>query len=144
MADTIFTDEPVSVFLDVSEMEITEDVTEIVKLDKGRVTELLADYKDEHPQFPILRVEGGLSGNGNNWTDKMLADIAEQINRDEKPGFWGHIPPALKGYIFPDVETLWLGAKVKTEGGKKVLYVKGYNHPESKARRHRSMARLTS
>lgn len=142
--DTVFTDEPVAFFLDVSEMEVVEDVTKVVKLDKARVQEIIEDYGDEKPQFPILRVEAGLSENGNNWPDSLLENIAEQINRDEKPGYWGHIPPDQRGYVFPDVETVWLGATVKRESGKQVLYVKGYNHPESKARRHRRMARVTS
>lgn len=141
---SVFTDEPVQFFLEVEEMETTEDVSRIVTLDRTRVEEILKDYNDEHPQFPILRVEAGLSGNGNNWPESVLSDIAEQINRDEKPGYWGHIPPEQRGYVFPDVETLWLGATVKTESGKKVLYVKGYNHPESRARKHRRLAKVTS
>jgi hypothetical protein len=142
--DTFFTNEPVAFVLEVSEMQTTEDISQVVKLDRVRVQEIIDDYGDEKPQFPILRVEAGLSENGNNWPTSLLRDIAEQINRDEKPGFWGHIPPDQRGFAFPDVETLWLGATVKTEGGKEVLYVKGYNPPDSRARRHRRMARVTS
>lgn len=144
MAKDTFTDEPVFFIFDVSEMEIEDDPAKVVSLNPTRVQEMLADYGDDKPQFPILRVESGVSDNGNNWPASLLTDIAEQINREEKPGYWGHIPPEQKGYVFPDVETVWMGAKVKKEGGKDVLYVKGYNHPNSKARRHRSMAKVTS
>lgn len=138
----VFTNE--RVFLDVEVEEMVGDISSIVSLDKVRVQEMLDEYADDKPQFPILRITGGLSGNGNNWNDTVLTDVAEQINRDEKPGYWGHIPPADKGYVFPDVETLWLGAKVTNENGKKVLYVKGYNVPGGRARKHRRIAKVVS
>jgi hypothetical protein len=143
MADE-FVIENAELELEVSEM--VGDVSGIVKLNKTRVAELTEAYEDEHPQFPILRVEAGLSGNGNNWPDAILHNVAEQINKDEKPGYWGHIPPDRVGYDYPDPETLWLGAVVKKESGKDVLYVKGYNIPGGRARRHSKsgLARLTS
>lgn len=139
----VFTNEPVEFFF-TSEMSVTQDVGQIVTLDRTRVQEILDEYEDQAPQFPVLRVEAGLSENGNSWPESLLHDIAEQINRDEKPGYWGHIAPEERGYKFPDPETYWLGATVKNEGGKKVLYVKGYNHPESRARKHRRLAKVTS
>jgi hypothetical protein len=130
--------------VDVDVAEMTEDVAGIVKLNANRVQELLDDYGDDKPQFPILKIRAGISGNGNNWSEAVLNDVAEQINLDEKPGYWGHINPAERGYAFPDPETLWLGAKVKKENGQSVLYVKGYNIPGGRARRHRSLAKVTS
>jgi hypothetical protein len=138
----IFTDIELELPLEVSEM--ATEAGQIVTLNQTRVAELLADYGDEKPQFPILRVEAGLSNNNNNWSESLLVDIAEQVNKSEKPGYWGHIKPDERGYVFPDPETLWLGATVKREGGKQVLYVKGYNIPGGRARRHRSLAKVTS
>lgn len=142
MAETTFSDEPLELTFEVSEM--VSEIGQVVRLDQSRVSTLLEDYGDDKPQFPILRVESGQSGNGNNWPESLLVDIAEQINREEKPGYWGHIKPDERGYVFPDPETLWLGATVKNESGKKVLYVKGYNIPGGRARRHRSLAKVTS
>lgn len=130
--------------LDIEVSEMASDAGHIVKLNKVRVQELLDEYEDEKPQFPILRIESGVSGNGNNWPVSVLESVCEQINSDEKPGYWGHIRPEDRSYVFPDPETLWLGATIKAEGGKNVLYVKGYNLPGSKARRHRSLAKVTS
>lgn len=143
MADQVFTDVPVELEFEVSEM--VGDVSQVVRLNQNRVQELLDDYEDDKPQFPILRVTAGeVSGSGNHWPDSILANVAEQINSDEKPGYWGHVKPDDRGYVFPDPETLWLGATVKNESGKPVLYVKGYNIPGGRARRHRSLARVTS
>ena len=139
----IFKDAVVELNLEVSEMET--DISGVVVLDRTRVQEILNDYEDEKPQFPVLRVEAGtVSKNGNLWPEDILDSVAEQINSAEIPGFWGHIPPEQRGYVYPDPETLWLGATVKKEAGKKVLYVKGYNHPESRARKHRRLAKVTS
>lgn len=139
----VFTDEQVELSITVSEM--ATDVGQVVRLDPTRVQEILDDYEDDKPQFPILRIEAGtVSGNGNNWPESLLTNIAEQINNEERPGYWGHIAPNERSYKFPDPETIWLGATVKNESGKQVLYVKGYNVPGGRARKHRRMAKVTS
>lgn len=143
MADQVFTNEPVELNLEVSEM--VSEIGQVVRLDQSRVQELLEDYEDDKPQFPILRVTAGeVSGNGNDWPNSILTSVAEQVNAQEYPGYWGHIKPEERGYVFPDIETVWLGATVKTEAGQPVLYVKGYNVPGGKPRKHRRLARFTS
>lgn len=135
MTDQIFTDQDVELDLEIEEM--VDDVRGIVRLNQSRVQELLDVYGDENPQFPVLRVRAGeTSGNGNNWPDSILTSVAEQINTNEKPGFFGHIRPADRGYVFPDPQTIWLGAVVKQEKGKPTLYVKGYNIPGTQAQKH--------
>jgi hypothetical protein len=122
---------------EVLQAEVTEmasDAGAIVQLDATRVQQLLSATGDDAPEFPIIRVEPGLSGNGNNWPEKVLVDIAEQVNRNEPVGYLGHIPPDQRGYAFPDPQTIWLKAVTKREGGKTVLYVKGYNFPGEKIR----------
>jgi len=120
--------------MEVSEM--AADAGAIVQLDPSRVQQLTEATGDEKPQFPILRVEGGTSGNGNHWSDEILRDVAEQINKEEPVAYLGHIKPEDDGYAFPEPQTIWLKAVTRDEGGKTVLYVKGYNFPQAKIREY--------
>lgn len=120
----------------VSEMA-TDDPGAHVTLNKNRVQELTDTYEDEKPEFVVLRVRAGATSRSNNhWPDSILADVAEQVNSDERPGYFGHIKPEDRAYSFPDPQTIWMGATVKQEGGKPTLYVKGYQIPGTKARSH--------
>lgn len=133
--DEIFTEVPLDLEFEVEEM--TADAGAIVSLSRTRVQELTDIYEDAAPQFAVLRVRAGaISGNGNHWPDTILADVSEQINRAEPLGYFGHIRPEDRGYTFPDPQTIWLGSKIVTEGGKPTLYVKGYLIPKQKARAH--------
>jgi hypothetical protein len=116
--------------------EMATDAGEIVQLDPARVQQLIDATSDQSPQFPILRVEGGTSGNGNHWSDEILRDVAEQINREEPVAYLGHIKPEDDGYAFPEPQTIWLKAVTRDEAGKTVLYVKGYNFPQAKIREY--------
>lgn len=140
MAD-LFNDE--LTFLDDADVEVTEMSAEmggVVTVSRSRVQELMDSYEDTDPVFTTLRVrptkQGSTSGNGNHWPASVLTSICEQINRNEPPGYWGHIKPENKGYEFPDIETVWLGAKMVQEGGTPVLFAKGYTLPGTRARRH--------
>jgi hypothetical protein len=119
---------------DAEVSEMAADAGAIVQLDPARVQQLLAATEDEAPEFPILRVEGGTSRQGNHWSDEILVDVAEQINREEPVAYLGHIKPEDDGYAFPEPQTIWLKAQTKDEGGKKVLYIKGYNFPKAAIR----------
>jgi hypothetical protein len=121
---------------DAEVSEMASDAAAIVQLDPARVKSLLQATGDESPEFPILRVEGGTSGNGNHWSDEILRDVAEQINKEEPVAYLGHIKPDDDGYAFPEPQTIWLKAKTQTEGGKEVLYVKGYNFPDARIRQY--------
>lgn len=107
--------------------EMTVDPKSVVAVNPNRVAELAECYSDETPEFAVLRIQGGaVSGNGNDFADSVFTDVAEQINRSEKPGYLGHIKPEDKGYVFPEPQALWLAAKATRESGKPTLYVKGY------------------
>jgi hypothetical protein len=133
--DKEFTGEYVELPIEVSEM--TDDARAVLQLDSGRVEELKDIYGDEKPKFAILRVRAGeVSGNGFNWPESILADVAEQINTNQPPGFFGHISKADRSWRFPEPNTVWLKAKVKSEGGKPTLFTKGYLVPGTPARTH--------
>lgn len=121
---------------DACEMQV--DPAAVVRLSQRRVDQLLESYEDKDPQFALLKVRAGsVSKNGNHWPDKILHDVAEQVNKNEPVGYLGHIRPQDKGHVFPEPQTLWLGASVVTgDDGKPTLYVKGYNLPDSDARKH--------
>jgi hypothetical protein len=114
--------------------EMAADATSVIALDPNRVAQLVAATKDENPEFPIIRVEGGLSRNNNNWTDEVIEHVAEQVNQNEPVGYLGHIKPEDHSFALPDPQTIWLKAVTKKEQGKTVLYVKGYNFPGEKIR----------
>jgi hypothetical protein len=120
--------------LDAVVSEMAADIGAVVQLDPARVKLLLDATGDTSPEFPILRIESGVSRNKRNWTPEVLDDICEQINREEPVGYLGHIKPEDAGYAFPKPQTIWLKAIARMEAGKKVLYVKGYNFPDAEIR----------
>lgn len=127
----------------VSEMETPETWKDIVKLDRPAVDAMVAELKDDAPEFPVIRVEEGWSRNGRLWTASVMGDIAEQINTNQPVAHLGHIPAAEHGTALPAPQTVWLGATVKVEPSQlaerkgqnvTVLYAKGYNLPDAKIR----------
>lgn len=122
--------------LDLEVSEMTADAGKIVSIPRMRVQELQDVYGDDKPEFPVLRVRVGKepTKNGNLWPPSILGIVEEQINKQEFPGYLGHISPEREGYDFPATQTLWLGARVVDEGGEPTLYVKGYNIPGRTAR----------
>lgn len=123
--------------------EMAGDAAGVVMLDPARVQALLASTGDEKPEFPVLRVEEGLSGNNFLWTGDIFDSVAEQINTNEPVAYLGHIKPEDERWVFPDPQTVWLKAiktkepsRVKGKEGQivNVLYVKGYNLPDAKVR----------
>jgi hypothetical protein len=115
------------VFITAEVAETVEDPAAVIVLDQDKVARLLKANKDEEPQFPIIRVEEGLSRNNFLWTGDVLDNVAEQINKEEPVAYMGHIKPEDDRWAFPEPQTVWLKAVTKIENGKKALYVKGYN-----------------
>ena len=127
----------------VSEMETPDNWKNVVVLDKSAVDEMVAELKDDSPEFPVIRVEEGWSKNGRLWTGDVLRDIAEQITSTQPVAHLGHIPVDKQATDLPDPQTIWLGAVTKTEPSIQadrkgqnvtVLYAKGYNLPNAKIR----------
>jgi hypothetical protein len=125
----------------VTEMAGTGDA--IVQLDPGVVRELVEANKDDDPQFPVIRVEEGLSGNKMLWTRGVMQDVAEQVNRENPVGYMGHIKPEDERWAFPEIQTKWLKAQMTVEPSTQserkgnmvhTLYVKGYNLPKTRVR----------
>lgn len=138
--DQVFSNALAELDLEIVSEMATDDPGAHVSLNRNRVQELLDTYEDtgeDKGRFVVLRVRAGATSRSNNhWPDSILANVAEQVNSDERPGYFGHIKPEDRGYAFPDPQTIWMGATVKQENGKPTLYVKGYQIPGSKARSH--------
>jgi len=112
--------------------EMDAGVKDYVKLDAKMVKELTKG--DDDPQFPVIKIESGLSANKFEWPEDILVDVAEQINTMQPVGYLGHIKPEDDRWAFPPPQTKWLRAVTEKDGDKTVLYVKGYNFPNAPIR----------
>lgn len=127
--------EPLTIDLEVAIAEMAADAaTGFITLDPALVQSILDGTGDKSPKFPVLRIVEGVSGNGFEWTPEVMEDTARQINTQKPPAYMGHIKPEDDRWVFPEIQAQWLAAKTTTENGKKVMYVKGYLLPDSKAR----------
>jgi hypothetical protein len=128
---------------------VAEMVTESAKLDSfipgtSAKAKLIAEAAgDEHPEFPVVRIEEGWSNNGRLWDAEELGRIAEQVRDMEPVAHLGHMKEEDLGSAFPDPQTTWLNATTKIEPsqqkGRKgepvtVFYAAGYNLPGAKVR----------
>lgn len=85
---------------------------------------------DSDPMFVTIEVlNPQKSRNKNKWTEPLLYEVAEQINKKKPDGFMGHLTPEELATKNPEVQTMWLGAKVQEVGGKLRLFAKGYVLP---------------
>jgi hypothetical protein len=92
---------------------------------------------DDEPMFVIVRVlEETVSANGNHWTEAVIKSVARQIMDKTPDGYLGHLSDEDRATVFPDPQTLWVGAKIETDpsSGKLTLIAKGYVLPDSKIR----------
>ncbi len=81
---------------------------------------------DDAPLFvtlPIAKV--GRSRNGRYYDAAVVAEIAEQVNRDRPGGIMGHIAEAERATRYDRPEVIWLGATVAGD----TAYGKGYIPP---------------
>jgi hypothetical protein len=104
----------------------------IIPLDPQKVAAIKA--KDENPQFVTVAIESGWSRSKRHWLPSILKSIADQVNKKKPVGYKGHMKPEQVATEFPDPQTVWLGATTTTQGDKTVLWVKGYNLPNSQVR----------
>lgn len=128
--------QPLTIEWEVAIAEMAGDPAGVIQLDPAVVAAILKDTGDENPKFPILRIEEGVSGNGFEWTPDVMDDVARQVNKLTPPAYMGHIKPEEDRYVFPEIQARWLAAKSAVENGKKVLYIKGYLLPDSKAKKY--------
>jgi hypothetical protein len=125
---------------------IAEMVTEPAKLssfgfDKAIVQKadaLKLANNDETPEFPVVRVEEGWSGSHRLYGRDVMESIVRQTNELEPVAHLGHIPDDQVATAFPPPQTVWIGARTKTEPSEQkerlgeqvtVAYFAGYNLP---------------
>jgi hypothetical protein len=142
MADELKRNEEIEFDAPVAEM--SADRSAVIELDPDLVNRLVTSTKDEDPQFPIIRIEEGLSNNGFDWKPDILHSVAEQVNSEQPVGYMGHIRPEDDRWAFPEPITVWLRGRVTEEPTRdkkktagtfvKALYVKGYMLPIEKVR----------
>lgn len=98
---------------------------------------------DDHPEYAVVRVEEGWSGNGRLWPAREIDSIVKQTNELEPVGHLGHIPDDEEGTLMPDPQTTWFGAIAKNEASEqkdrvgeqvRVAYFAGYLLPGAKIR----------
>lgn len=106
----------------------------VIPIDAAKVAAI--KKRDENPQFITVAIESGWSRSKRHWTPAMLKSIANQINKKKPVGYKGHMKPEQIATHFPDPQTVWLGATTVTQGDKTVLWVKGYNLPNSDIRNY--------
>lgn len=130
---------------------VAEMITDPSKLDSfcagwgAKGAAFAAAAKDDEPEFPVVRVEEGWSNNGRLYGPAFLESVAEQTNRLEPVGHLGHIENDKVATSFPDPQTTWFGATVKTEKSQqqdrkgemvKAVYFAGYNLKNAKVREY--------
>jgi hypothetical protein len=128
---------------------VTEMVTDAAKLDtfvpgsSVKAKALAEGAGDDHPEFPVVRVEEGWSNNNRLWDAEELVNIAEQVREMEPVAHLGHIKEEDLGTAFPDPQTTWLNATTRIEPSQQkdrkgepvtVFYAAGYNLPGAKVR----------
>lgn len=95
--------------------------------------------KDDDPQFVVVEVESGISGNKRNWKPETLRKIVDTVNRRNPGGHLGHpflLDPKSHDAGFPKPQVVWLGALYEEKGGKAVGKFKGYVLKNSEAREY--------
>jgi len=80
---------------------------------------------DPDPLEVVVRIPEGRSKRGWYYTRRVLERIASEINTTGLPGILGHQDPDRVDREFPTPVTHWVGATIRDEGGKAVLYARG-------------------
>ncbi|MBT9260155.1 MAG: hypothetical protein KM310_10475 [Clostridiales bacterium] len=80
---------------------------------------------DPDPLEVVVRIPEGRSKRGWYYTRRVLERIAAEINATGLPGLLGHQDPDKVDREFVPPATHWVGAVVRDEGGKAVLYARG-------------------
>ena len=107
-----------------------------VPVDQDKLQRYLSADPDPHPcKFVTVEIKSGFSKSKRNWRPEILEGIAKQINETHPVGNKGHIKKEDYDTVYPEPQTVWLGATVARNGNQAVLRVKGYNLPGSTIRR---------
>jgi len=117
----------------VSEMAEAVRALEIkVPLAKGvNIKKLVKNDKD--PMFVTIEaLNTSVSKSKRKYTPAVIQEIAKQINANKPDAYEGHLTESERGTKRPKPQTIWLGAAVKSVGGKMRLFVKGYVLPYAK------------
>lgn len=108
-----------------------------VPVDGSLMTRYLALDPDPHPaKFVTVEIKSGFSKSKRNWRPEILEGIARQVNEQHPVGNKGHIKKEDYDSVYPEPQTVWLGATCARKGNQAVLRVKGYNLPNSDIRNH--------
>lgn len=108
-----------------------------VPVDNGLMTRYLALDPEPHPaKFVTVEIKSGFSKSKRNWRPEILEAIAAQVNNQHPVGNKGHIKKEDYDSVYPEPQTVWLGAVCTKKGNQAVLRVKGYNLPKSDIRQH--------
>ncbi len=124
-------------FIDVV-AEMANDSTSAleVPVDRAKLEKYMNADPDLHPaKFVTVEIKSGFSKSKRLWRPEILEGIAKQINEQHPVGNKGHIKKEDYETVYPEPQTVWLGATVHRNGNQSVLRVKGYNLPDSTIRR---------
>ncbi len=133
----IITEATSDAFIDVV-AEMANDSTSAIEVpvDRDKLERYLAADPDSHPaKFVTVEIKSGFSKSKRNWRPEILEGVAKQINEQHPVGNKGHIKKEDYDTIYPEPQTVWLGATVVRNGNQAVLRVKGYNLPGAAIRR---------
>lgn len=93
---------------------------------------------DDDPKFATFVIESGWSKQKRFWGPELFGQVAAEMNAaaSTEPivGYMGHIKPEDHGFIFPEIQLQWVGAKLLQTGEKARMAVKAYVLPGTKAR----------
>lgn len=139
---------------------LLESQESVAEMSTGKVDDFFSDIPlasgvdieelkkgDDDPMFVVVRVlEETISENGNAWTLEAMESVCTQILEKTPDGYLGHIPEDKRSSLFPEPQTLWIGAKIVSdpETGKKSLLAKGYVLPDAKLRSYLKKTRATN
>jgi hypothetical protein len=120
----------------ISEMASSSDEFEVdvpfaAGVDIDKLTE-----DDPKPLFVTVEVANeSISKNKRRYTKELLQDICRQINEKKPNAYSGHLKEEDRATANPEVQTIWLGAKVVSRKGKFAIIAKGYVLPTASSLR---------
>jgi len=139
---TVLTEEVVDFTLDdfgdvVGEMSNDSTAVSSVPIDQKLLDRYMQLDPDPHEcKFVTVEIKSGFSKSNRNWRPEILEAIAKQVNEQHPVGNKGHIKKEDYESVYPEPQTVWLGAVCERKGNQAVLKVKGYNLPGSDIRNH--------
>lgn len=121
----------------VGEMSNDSNAASSVPVDPALLNHYMQlDPDPDECKFVTVEIKSGFSKSNRNWRPEILEEIAKQVNSQHPVGNKGHIKKEDYESVYPEPQTVWLGAVCERKGNQAVLRVKGYNLPNSDIRRH--------